>query len=888
VNSPHISVEVLQAMLHCSYKAWQLSREDRTPDTHGSVSRRDKPSHEQLASLALSIEHADLTYDAIDRPSEKQLEAAKELLSRTRKCIFGKVPPPFYSIPHCSECRYKETCYVKLKEKDCISLLAGMTPKVVEKYHKKGITTITQLSYLFRPRRNRRSILGSSRQMWDLKALALREKKTYVVQRTDLVKESISIFLDFEGLPDQKFHYLLGGTIVKDGKSPEPFSFWSDTPSQERPNFEKLFSLLLSYPEAPIYHYGSYESQALKRAAKLWIEDYASAWQKIEARMVNLLGYLRTHVYPPTYSNGLKEVGRFLGFQWTDPDADGIHSIEWRRQWERTRSEEWKEKLIQYNLDDCLALQRLHQWFVELSNEDQSSEPNEKVQLVSQMRRHTPYRLRKNVEFSEDFQIINNAAYFDYQRDKIYFRNRSKNQKQPPTFLKRISKKRQKGKKGIPVYRPKRINEVIVRPMLEKCPHCGGRKLQFLWLTTSIKRIDLKFTSSGIRRHVIQYRLPISKCNTCERRVATHNSRLHYGDNLFALVIHYYVNYHISNGKICSLIEEQYGVRMGRQYLVTAKNRWWKKMWGPDADYIREIVLNSPVIHIDETTIPLKKESGYVWVFATSHSVFYHYTPTRNSDFLRELLKSYKGIVVSDFFPGYETLEVTRQKCLIHLIRDLNDDLFKVPYDEEYRLMVAEFGKLLRGIIETIDRNGLQKAWLEQHTEEVDAYYRTFVDSIHTSELSVKCSKRLKKHWNELWTFLHHDDVPWNNNNAEFAIKAFAQHRRGVKGMMKAEGLTEYLQMLTVAQTCRYRNLSFLEYMRGKSGIWKNIPSSCIPGYLPFVLARRFAHTLSFRQKSQWDVWKQGELRPSFIPPNPQQYYRKQGWVSWNDWLGTQ
>ncbi len=881
-----LTLPLLHAMLHCPYKAWQLSRDITVPLRQGSIPQTAKLRNERLVTMAWSLEQGESLPREYNHRTSKLTKDAEVLLSKTKECILNEAPPPFHLIPHCSECPFKESCYQKLREKDCISLLAGMTPKVVEKYHKKGITTITQLSYLFRPRRSQRSLQTSGRHMWELKALALREQKTFVIQRPNIVKDSTAIYLDFEGLPDEQFHYLLGCVVIVDGRSPERYSFWANNSFEEGECLRKLLTLLAQYPVAPIYHYGSYEPKALKRAAQLWIEDYATVLKAIEPRMVNILTYLRTHVYPPIYGNGLKEVGRFLGFEWTDPNATGIDSIEWRREWERTKAPEWKEKLIQYNFDDCLALHTLHGWLSDLAQDDTPIQQPEKVQLVSEMKRHTPYRLRSNVEFGEDFQVINKAAYFDYQRDKIYFRNRSGGNKLSPTFLQNISRKKaKKGRKGIPRYRPKRINEVIVRPMLEVCPHCGGHDLQFLWLTTSIKRIDLKFTSSGIRRHVIQYRLPISKCHTCERRVATKNSRLHYGDNLFALVIHYYVNYHLSSGKICSLLEEQYGVRMGRQYLVTAKNKWWNIMWAPDAEYLREIVLNSPVINIDETTIPLKKGSGYVWVFATSHSVFYHYTPTRNSDFLRELLKGYKGIIVSDFYPGYETLNVTRQKCLIHLIRDLNDDLFKVPYDEEYRDMVSAFGKLLRGIIETIDRYGLQKVYLEKHSDEVESYYQAFVATDHRSELSIKCAKRLKKHWNELWTFIHHDDVPWNNNNAENAVKAFAQHRRGVKGMMRETGLSEYLQMLSVAQTCRYRNLSFLEYLRCKSGIWKNIPPSLLPGYLPFLQARQFARNLKFQKQSQWNVWKKSELRPPFLPQNPRQFYRYKGWISWNDWL---
>src|SRR6185369_14787495 len=126
---------------------------------------------------------------------------------------------------------------------------------------------------------------------------------------------------------------------------------------------------------------------------------------------------------------------------------------------------------------------------------------------------------------------------------------------------------------------------------------------------------------------------------------------------------------------------------------------------------------NSPVIHIDETTVRLSrgKYRGYVWVFATPHTVFYHLTLKHEADFLHEWLKDYKGVIITDFFPVYESISVRKQKCLIHLIRDLNDELFKNPFDEEYKELVNAFNQLLKKIVATIDANGLKTKKMKKH-----------------------------------------------------------------------------------------------------------------------------------------------------------------------------
>ncbi len=229
-------------------------------------------------------------------------------------------------------------------------------------------------------------------------------------------------------------------------------------------------------------------------------------------------------------------------------------------------------------------------------------------------------------------------------------------------------------------WQPKKVNKVVVLPVLKNCPHCGHEKLYHSQKKSSVRQTDLNFTSSGIRLFVTEYQADKVKCAKCRMKSNNANLRIkHYGDNVFALATYLYINYHISNELVSRLLQEQFGIWISQMYLVLYKQRWWKQ-WLPEVNYIRQTVLKSPVIHIDETSVKLTKERGYVWVFATIHSVFYHFTLTREVEFLRELLKDYKGIIITDFFPGYETLEVKRQKCLIHLIRDLNDDLFKSPF----------------------------------------------------------------------------------------------------------------------------------------------------------------------------------------------------------------
>jgi hypothetical protein len=68
-----------------------------------------------------------------------------------------------------------------------------------------------------------------------------------------------------------------------------------------------------------------------------------------------------------------------------------------------------------------------------------------------------------------------------------------------------------------------------------------------------------------------------------------------------------------------------------------------------------------------------------------------------------------------------------------------------------------------------------------------------------------------------MFTFLDFDDVPWNNNNAEHAIKAFATLRRVIDGTTSEQGIRDFLVLLSLCETCKYKHVEFLDFLRSGS-----------------------------------------------------------------------
>ena len=64
----------------------------------------------------------------------------------------------------------------------------------------------------------------------------------------------------------------------------------------------------------------------------------------------------------------------------------------------------------------------------------------------------------------------------------------------------------------------------------------------------------------------------------------------------------------------------------------------------------------------------------------------------------------------------------------------------------------------------------------------MDRYFDVLAARSFRSEAAEALRARLLKYRDKLFTFLQHDGVPWNNNNAENAIRQFAYYREGTPG----------------------------------------------------------------------------------------------------------
>ena len=215
-----------------------------------------------------------------------------------------------------------------------------------------------------------------------------------------------------------------------------------------------------------------------------------------------MLGAIRTNVYFPVYSNGLKDIASFLGVTWTGKVTSGIDCIAARMRWEESKESAIKEEIVDYNRQDCLALQRVANFLVSLGSSESTANPL--VQQASEIQVESHGRFGK-IDFAiPEMNFINKCARFNYQRDKVLVRT-------DPAVRESIRRTQSEAR---PI---RRANVEIQCGPPPHCLFCGHTELT-LQSNQSISKqvLDLKISRNGVKRWVVKYVTKRFRCVRCK------------------------------------------------------------------------------------------------------------------------------------------------------------------------------------------------------------------------------------------------------------------------------------------------------------------------------------------------------------------------------------
>jgi predicted RecB family nuclease len=187
--------------------------------------------------------------------------------------------------------------------------------------------------------------------------------KPYLKANLSLPSSDVEFFFDIEVDPLRDFTYLHGIVERRGGDSANErfIAFFTDdeTPQAERDAFAQSVAYLNSVPSATIWYYSKYE-RTLYRKLQARYPEVCSP-QAIEdlfdpARSTDLyFDVVMRATEWPTNDQSIKTLAKYLGFAWRDNNPSGAASIEWFDRWVRGRDPAMKQRILDYNEDDCKA-----------------------------------------------------------------------------------------------------------------------------------------------------------------------------------------------------------------------------------------------------------------------------------------------------------------------------------------------------------------------------------------------------------------------------------------------------------------------------------------------------------------------------------------------------
>jgi len=566
-------------------------------------------------------------------------------------------------------------------------------------------------------------------------------EKIHIVGTPEIKIEGTPVYFDVEGLPDQDFYYLIG-LRIGNGESAVQHSLWAESVEDEGRIWREFLGIIETIEKPVLIHYGSYETsfsqRMMQRHGSLKAESVAA---KAITSALNIVSLMFARIYFPTYSNSLKEIARHINFKWSEADASGTGSIAWRQDWEKSRSTVLMQRLITYNAEDCMALAQLNGKLCKLFVNDDKAKCSTDVVHADFLPPSFPCTFKKNqFQFSE-FEQINQASYWDYQRDKILVKSSDR--------LKRIARKSAMKRRL-----KTRLNKIVDWPRPTVCPKCGGHKI-YKHQTAMKTVIDVKFGSASVKKWATKYRFHYFRCPAC--RAVFYNSERtwggqKFGPNVQAFCVYQNIELRLPQRQVAAFLN----LVLGFQLSSTVVNKFKENaatFYQATHETLLQSITGGTLVHADETKVNLGGKDGYVWVFTNLEKAVYLYSPSREGELVQRVLKDFDGVLVSDFYAAYDSLNCEQQKCLIHLIRDLNDDVFKEPFNTELKELVGDIATLIKPMIETIDRFGLKTRFLRKHKAEVKRFFKWLSGREYQSETPLKYKQRLEKNRETLFRF---------------------------------------------------------------------------------------------------------------------------------------
>lgn len=272
-------------------------------------------------------------------------------------------------------------------------------------------------------------------------------------------------------------------------------------------------------------------------------------------------------------------------------------------------------------------------------------------------------------------------------------------------------------------------------------------------------------------------------------------------------------------------------------WVITSAERYISLVY----DRMKEELLNSPVIHADETPVMVTKDGregmhrNYMWVYRSgsmckaNQVVLYDYQKTRKADAPYGFLSGFDGKLVCDGYQVYHTLENREDTdfkvagCWAHARRPFAQVYKSLGEEKAAGTVAAEALVQIQNIYHT-DNKLLKLSPSERKKRRktlvkplVDSYFEWCRNSIERVPPSSETAAGIRYCINQekyLRAFLDDPQIPLDNNLAEQSIRPFCVGKKNWKLIDTVHGAQASAILYSIVETAKANDLNIYNYFK--------------------------------------------------------------------------
>jgi transposase len=223
---------------------------------------------------------------------------------------------------------------------------------------------------------------------------------------------------------------------------------------------------------------------------------------------------------------------------------------------------------------------------------------------------------------------------------------------------------------------------------------------------------------------------------------------------------------------------------------------------------IQAQALQSAVLHADETGWRVNGATYWLWCIASKDATSYMIDRRRGSPALKRFFKDeFAGVLVTDFWGAYNAVVCAqKQKCLPHLLRDLKRTQHYHKPGGDWPAFSKQLKRLIRDSIRlSRRRKELSAESFASRRQRLDVRLRDLLAQPWEQRHARRLVKRLRRHSSELFTFLDHAEVPFDNNHGERQIRPAVIARKNSYANGSEDGAETQAILMSVFRTLKQR-----------------------------------------------------------------------------------